>query len=826
MAITVSTQTEFKDAITAREAEIILTNDITLTTLTTIAHTVDIYSQPGNMYALRWGGTGITNKTMLKITTAITLTLHDIELDGGGLDVTLIDLARGILTVEENTAIRNLYSRSANAGIKVASNGELNLNGGLITEIDTAETVSITNGNMFMRGDAQISGNNANGLTLLNATLTMSDTASITDNNGMQSGSGILCVASTINMGVNEGDAPLIARNSSPTYSGGIYLSTQSTLTMRYNAKFEGNKAETFAPAIGMGQQSIVIMRENARITGQLSGPGAGLWADNCTVFMFDNAAITQNESNGVGGGVYLQNGAKLTLEGNATIDGNKAATNGGGIYLKASSLETVSGQDVLITNNTAIADGGGVYIDENSEATFAGNTIVSGNTAARGNGVFNEGILNVYGLVQLQDGVYYEHAADDLIARAVPEASTMPVVTDALPLGARLQLEESTYIVPANLPLAVMQNSTAYPVLSEEDILAVLPPTTLGEGYNTYLNADASRIMLGLETFSIAYEDLYRTQNPNPLTYTVADLPITLQPPSPRDGYTFAGWVDSAQNIVEVIPVGTTADLSLYATWSSNAGVLSFTSNALARVFNMPQNVMVEQGQSLALPIEVPILAGYIFTTWNTAADGSGATYAPGELFTMVGASAQLYAQWQMASPTVQTISFEGNTAGVSGLPTAVSAPIGEQLYLPLLAPSCPHSSFISWCINASGTGPRHLPGDALFMPSEAVTLYAIWQPNAPSAQYIVNFAPNGMDVTNMPLSIVTQPPSYLLTLPLSTPIRQGYRFVGWNTLPNGYGTQYQPGDTFIVPAAGVTLYAMWQCCNCKRCCHCIKRC
>jgi streptogramin lyase len=36
-------------------------------------------------------------------------------------------------------------------------------------------------------------------------------------------------------------------------------------------------------------------------------------------------------------------------------------------------------------------------------------------------------------------------------------------------------------------------------------------------------------------------------------------------------------------------------------------------------------------------------------------------------------------------------------------------------------------------------------------------------------------------------------------------------YSFAGWNTVADGSGTSYQPGSTFIMPSASVTLYAQW---------------
>ena len=40
---------------------------------------------------------------------------------------------------------------------------------------------------------------------------------------------------------------------------------------------------------------------------------------------------------------------------------------------------------------------------------------------------------------------------------------------------------------------------------------------------------------------------------------------------------------------------------------------------------------------------------------------------------------------------------------------------------------------------------------------------------------------------------------------------VKTGYTFAGWNTLADGTGTNYSPGNTFLMPAANTTLFAKW---------------
>lgn len=40
---------------------------------------------------------------------------------------------------------------------------------------------------------------------------------------------------------------------------------------------------------------------------------------------------------------------------------------------------------------------------------------------------------------------------------------------------------------------------------------------------------------------------------------------------------------------------------------------------------------------------------------------------------------------------------------------------------------------------------------------------------------------------------------------------VKTGYRFIDWDTASDGSGTNYDEGDTFLMPATDVTLYAQW---------------
>ncbi|MGI6361564.1 MAG: S-layer homology domain-containing protein [Bacillota bacterium] len=52
---------------------------------------------------------------------------------------------------------------------------------------------------------------------------------------------------------------------------------------------------------------------------------------------------------------------------------------------------------------------------------------------------------------------------------------------------------------------------------------------------------------------------------------------------------------------------------------------------------------------------------------------------------------------------------------------------------------------------------------------------------------------------------------PNVALTLSNEIPVRSGYAFIGWNTKPNGEGTNYAPGATYTANQ-NLILYAQWE--------------
>ena len=115
---------------------------------------------------------------------------------------------------------------------------------------------------------------------------------------------------------------------------------------------------------------------------------------------------------------------------------------------------------------------------------------------------------------------------------------------------------------------------------------------------------------------------------------------------------------------------------------------------------------------------------------------------------------------------------------------------------------------SFVEWNTAADGSGTDYDPGDTFSMPAANVVLYAQWE----AIDYTVTY--NANNGTGAPVDSKSPYPydDEVEVLGPGTMTKTGYTFVKWNTKADGTGADYDPGDTFSMPAANVVLYAQWE--------------
>ena len=203
----------------------------------------------------------------------------------------------------------------------------------------------------------------------------------------------------------------------------------------------------------------------------------------------------------------------------------------------------------------------------------------------------------------------------------------------------------------------------------------------------------------------------------------------------------------------------------------------------------------------------------------WNTAADGSGASFNLGQTYP-VSTFAQyaqdnnitLYAVWNASAYTIRYNSNEGlgsisnQIAPTSGNVTLATSGFSREFY-----------KLSGWNTAADGSGTNFTLGQSpdvtdlgLDTNNTTVTLYAMWTDN----YYTVQFDKNSSDATgtmeNQKIDI-----DRATALTKNGFVRSGYAFAGWNTAADGSGTTYTNQEVISGLAtsngATVTLYAMW---------------
>ncbi len=191
----------------------------------------------------------------------------------------------------------------------------------------------------------------------------------------------------------------------------------------------------------------------------------------------------------------------------------------------------------------------------------------------------------------------------------------------------------------------------------------------------------------------------------------------------------------------------------------------------------------------------------GYTFSGWNTAANGSGTSYAgSGSATFTINANVILYAKW---TPNNYTVTFNAN--GGTGIMSNQSIAYLASANLTTNAFTRTGYTFAGWATTSGGTV-AYANGASYTMSAAAnVTLYAKWTLN----NYTVSFGAFGGDGGFMPSQSIAYLASTSLIINAYT--RVGYTFAGWSTTAGG-PIAYADGAIFTMSeAVNVILYANW---------------
>jgi hypothetical protein len=173
---------------------------------------------------------------------------------------------------------------------------------------------------------------------------------------------------------------------------------------------------------------------------------------------------------------------------------------------------------------------------------------------------------------------------------------------------------------------------------------------------------------------------------NPNP--YSVANIVFTGWSTVPSGGGT--SYADGAS-----FPF--TSSIVLYGQWTQTAATAQFNcSGGTGSVASITTAI----GQTIILPAGACTRAGYSFTHWNTAPDGSGAQYAAGAQFVLTW-DPTFYAEWLPVIPGTPPGDFTVTFISDGGVPVA---PITAASIPSLPSDTWTDHTFNGWFTEAVG--------------------------------------------------------------------------------------------------------------------------
>jgi outer membrane protein OmpA-like peptidoglycan-associated protein len=186
------------------------------------------------------------------------------------------------------------------------------------------------------------------------------------------------------------------------------------------------------------------------------------------------------------------------------------------------------------------------------------------------------------------------------------------------------------------------------------------------------------------------------------------------------------------------------------------------------------------------------------VFGQWNTAADGSGTSFANGAVYPFTTPTT-LYAQWTATTHVdpKRTVTFDANGGTGSMSPETKNA----------LASLTPNNftrtgfKFVNWNTAANGSGSSYDDSGA-YKFTTSTTLYAQW--NA-AATFSVKFHANGGGG-----SMKTETKKSTAALTPNQFTRNGFKFIKWSTAGNGSGSDYANGQSYGFKTS-ISLYAQW---------------
>ncbi|MCD7947697.1 MAG: S-layer homology domain-containing protein [Oscillospiraceae bacterium] len=797
----------------------------------------------------------LTNDTgrHFKVASNGVLSLENITLDGGAT-AGGIEVQSGCTFVMLGGATLQNCRNTLGGGASVSGGSFMMYDGAVIQDCIAPTDMGVTadgfggavmvsnGGTLQMRDGALVqdceAGSLGGGIYLKDSTFIMG-VATVTECRAT-TGGGVSATGSTI-----EIDGGIIKGNTAETYGGGLNLIT-CQVNMDFAGVIEGNEAE--------------------------KGSGNGVYISNGT-FNLKDGAIRENQSATtyrMGGGVFVTGAnAQFNMYDDGEISGNYG-TDGAGIFVTSDAIFNMFGGS--ITGNTAQYRGGGAYIwgaemnmsggmiegnaCDGSDAVIATGAVLNG---ARGSGIYaSGGVVSILGDADVSNNVSAD-CADSIGGGIFAQNASVITLSDQVSIhnneanaggGVYLIMSELTMSDSANISYnSARQNAGGVAAQGNTSSAGVVSQSTVTLSDSASVHDNISIKNGG--GFFIAEDAKLITQpgNVSIINNSAGDeggAIYTRDYTAYPDGYCIAATdYQSIQTDSSTIFSGNTADglytpptdAALY-TWLGFASVsdasvthplnnydINYHNYTLTYDDNYSGGAGYSEGPYYyndASTVKgygdtgLTARSGYTFQKWNTAADGSGTSYAAGASITVTG-DTTLYAQWSYnggggGGSTTYSVTYNANGGTGSYRDSGISSGTSYSV-LSGTDTGISYSGYTlrGWNTSADGTGTSYAVGDTVTIRS-SITLYAVWTEGEDDGYLRVTYYPNGATSGDVPVDSTLYHSGDTVTVLYNTGLlrRSGYYFSGWALTESG-GTVLRPGTQFTMGDANVQLYARW---------------
>jgi len=273
------------------------------------------------------------------------------------------------------------------------------------------------------------------------------------------------------------------------------------------------------------------------------------------------------------------------------------------------------------------------------------------------------------------------------------------------------------------------------------------------------------------------------------------------------KDFDTAANGSGTNYNPGDKVTIGA-SNITLYAQWQATYSGIVYDANGGSGEMS-DDNLYEVDDVAVVLDNAFTPPSGYVFSKFNTAANGSGTDYAAEDEITIIagnlGSAITLYAIWADDESTFR-LEYNANTGTSTMVDPDSPYETGDTAVVLDNAFTAPTDKvFIGFNSAANGSGTTYLP-DAEIAIAADMTLYAQWA-DAITVSYDKNGGTGTLVDENSPYA--TGSDVTVLMNGFTSPT--GKAFAGWNTLANGSGTNRYPNDVIEDAAADIVLYAKW---------------